>query len=512
MNMAQLLARTARARGDRPALALGARVLDDYAGLAGRAARLAGALRGRHGLAPGDRVALAMRNVPQYLELLFGIWWAGLAAVPMNAKLHAREFRYMLEHSGARLCFASPEQAAAIAGESAGLDSLAELVEVPGAAWGRLFEAEPLAPSEAAAEELAWLFYTSGTTGRPKGAMLSHANLLAMTACYFADVDAVGPEDAILHAAPLSHGSGLYVLPHVAQGALQILPESGGFEPAEVFELFAAHRGIAFFFAPTMVKRLVEHPAAGAVDPGNFKTCVYGGGPMYLADIERALEVFGQRFVQIYGQGESPMTTTALPRHEHGAAHPRRRERLASVGRAQLLVELRLADPEDPRAAPLAPGATGEVLVRGPSVMAGYWRDEAASARSLAGGWLHTGDLGSLDADGFLTLKDRSKDVIISGGSNIYPREVEEALLRHPGVLECSVVGRPHPEWGEEVVAFVVARPGAAVEPAALDALCLAEIARFKRPKHYRFVEALPKNNYGKVLKTELRRLLEARA
>ncbi len=507
MNLARLLARSAAARGDRPALALGPRVLCDYAGLAGRVARLAGTLRGRFGLQPGDRVALAMANRPEYLEALFAAWWAGLAAVPMNAKLHGREFRYMLEHSGARLCFASPDQAAAIAAERP--DGLAELVEVPGRDWERLFEAEPLAPFEADDDALAWLFYTSGTTGRPKGAMLSHRNLLAMTACYFADVDSVSPDDAILHAAPLSHGSGLYALPHVAQAALQVLPESGGFEPAEVFELFAAHRGLGFFFAPTMVKRLVEHPAAGSADTSGFKTCVYGGGPMYLADIERALAVFGRRFVQIYGQGESPMTITALPRPEHGATQDARyRERLASVGRAQLLVDLKVADGSG---AALPPGETGEVLVRGPSVMLGYWRDEAASARGLAGGWLHTGDLGSLDADGFLTLKDRSKDVIISGGSNIYPREVEEVLLRHDGVLECSVVGRPHADWGEAVVAFVVVRPGlpeGAVTPAALDALCLAEIARFKRPKEYRFVESLPKNNYGKVLKTELRKLL----
>jgi long-chain acyl-CoA synthetase len=200
------------------------------------------------------------------------------------------------------------------------------------------------------------------------------------------------------------------------------------------------------------------------------------------------------------------MTITALPRFEHAAREaPRWRERLASVGHAQLLVEVRVADAAG---APLPTGETGEVLARGPSVMAGYWRDEAASAQALAGGWLHTGDLGSLDADGYLTLRDRSKDVIISGGSNIYPREVEEVLLRHDGVQECAVVGSPHADWGEEVVAFVVARAPEAVSPEALDALCLAEIARFKRPKQYRFVGSLPKNNYGKVLKTELRKLL----
>jgi long-chain acyl-CoA synthetase len=214
----------------------------------------------------------------------------------------------------------------------------------------------------------------------------------------------------------------------------------------------------------------------------------------------------GRRFVQIYGQGESPMTITALgKRHFADTQHPRHLHRIASVGVAQSVIEVRIADEAD---RPLAAGDPGEVLVRGDSVMRGYWRNPEATAEALRNGWLHTGDVGALDEDGFLTLMDRSKDLIISGGSNIYPREVEEALLRHPGVHEASVVGRPHPEWGEEVVAFVVRRAGAEVTEEALDRLCLEEIARFKRPRVYRFVSSLPKNNYGKVLKAELREQL----
>jgi long-chain acyl-CoA synthetase len=205
------------------------------------------------------------------------------------------------------------------------------------------------------------------------------------------------------------------------------------------------------------------------------------------------------------------MCITALDKRAHAdTAHPRHRERLASVGRAQLVVEVRIAAADD---RPLPAGEPGEVLVRGDSVMRGYWQDPEASARTLRGGWLHTGDVGVMDQDGFLSLRDRSKDLIISGGANIYPREIEEVLLQHPGVGEVAVVGRPDPEWGETVVAFVVAakdRPADAIDLRAdLDAHCLAHIARFKRPKEYRFVEALPKNNYGKVLKTELRAWLE---
>ena len=206
--------------------------------------------------------------------------------------------------------------------------------------------------------------------------------------------------------------------------------------------------------------------------------------------------------MQIYGQGECPMGITALSRAEVAdRSHPDWQARLSSVGRAQAAVELRIADAEGQ---PLPPGAQGEILVRGATVMPGYWRNAEATARTLKEGWLHTGDIGRLDAAGYLTLLDRSKDVIITGGSNVYPREVEEVLLTHPGVQEVSVVGRPHPEWGEEIVAFLVGE----AEAAELEALCLDRIARFKRPKEYRRLAELPKNNYGKVLKTELRKLL----
>ena len=356
-------------------------------------------------------------------------------------------------------------------------------------------------------DDLAWLFYTSGTTGRPKGVMLSHRNLQVMTACYVMDVDGIDPGDAIVYAAPMSHGAGIYNFGFVAMAARHVVPASGGFDPAELVALSRSVGRLCFFAAPTMVKRLVEHAAAAGVGGfDGFKTIVYGGGPMYVEDIRQALQVMGPRFVQIYGQGESPMTITALSRAALVAARDGRDDRLGSVGVAQSLVEVRVADADG---ATLPPGETGEVLVRGDSVMAGYWRHPEASAQALRDGWLWTGDMGAMDADGYLTLKDRSKDVIISGGSNIYPREVEEVLLTQPGVHEVSVIGQPDAEWGEVVVAFVARRPdGPAVDAAALDALCLQQIARFKRPKHYRFVDALPKNANGKVLKTTLRELL----
>ena len=228
---------------------------------------------------------------------------------------------------------------------------------------------------------------------------------------------------------------------------------------------------------------------------------------MYLADIRDAIAVMGQRFVQIYGQGKSPMTITSLPRAFHADVdHPRNLARLASVGPAQSVMQVRITGADGQ---PLPAGETGEVEAKGPAVMLfGYWKNDKANAETLKDGWLRTGDVGRLDEDGFLTLSDRSKDVIISGGTNIYPREVEEALLTHPAVREVSAIGVPEPDWGEVVVACVVLAPGAAADDAALDAHCLAHIARFKRPKRYVYLDALPKNNYGKVLKTALREMM----
>ncbi len=506
MNLANLLSRAARAEGDRPALYTGRDLLASYRQLAGRAAAVAAGLRRGYGLAPGARVALVMKNCPDYVTALFGAWWAGLAVVPLNAKLHAQEFAYALEDSGASLCFVTADLAPALPP-----DARFPVVEIGSKDWQALLAQEPLeSPLERAWEDLAWLFYTSGTTGRPKGAMLSAGNLLTMTACYFMDVDSIAPEDSILHAAPMSHGSGLYILPHVAAGAAQIVPESAGFDPLEIRDLCQAHRGVTFFAAPTMVHRLVRHPeTSGAALPG-LKSLAYGGGPMYVADSLAAMDCLGNRLIQIYGQGESPMTITALSKARHlPEGSPDQALRLASVGIAQSLVELRVGDAAG---SALPCGETGEVMVRGPSVMLGYWQRPEATAEILREGWLFTGDMGALDENGYLTLKDRSKDMIISGGSNIYPREVEECLLTHPSVAEVSVVGQRDAEWGEIVVAFVVGRSDETPMAEELDLHCRERIARFKRPKDYRFIGQLPKNNYGKVMKTALRDLLTAEA
>src|SRR5215212_7600735 len=494
MNIAAWLSRAGLSHPGLPAVGQGPRVMQSYGALAERAARLAGALH-LLGLKPGDRVAIIAKNCVEYLETVYGIWHGGFAAVPANAKLHGRELAYIVEHSGARVCFATPGLDEELAPHAPA--SLERLIVIGSPAYHALFAADPIGVEARDGNDLAWLFYTSGTTGRPKGAILTHRNLAQASFAYLSDVDAAAPGDSILHAAPMSHGSGLYIVPHVQRMGINVVPESGSFEPDEIFRLLSAWTNMSMFAAPTMVKRLVDY--GGGADPVNLRTIVWGGAPMYVEDALKALYRFGPRLAQIYGQGESPMTITTLSKQDIADRdHPRWRERLGSAGRPYACLEVMVADSED-RALPV--GETGEIICRGDVVMPGYWSNPEATAATMRGGWLHTGDVGVFDIDGYLTLKDRSKDTIISGGSNIYPREVEEILLKHGRVHEVSVIGRPDREWGEVVVAYVVGDAPAAE----LDALCLSSIARFKRPKDYVFVEALPKNNYGKILKTELR-------
>jgi len=509
MSLVTLLTRQARLAPDRAAIFYGTDTWATHAQWAQRSAGLAQRLR-QAGLAPGERVLLFMRNHPRYLELLWAAWWAGLVVVPVNAKLHAKEVEWIIANAQARWAFVTRD----VAPEP--LLGLERQVDVESPECDAMLQPvddfAAIAHTQRAPDDVAWLFYTSGTTGRPKGVQITQRNLMTMGLTYFIDVDNLVAQDCIVYAAPMSHGAGLYSISHLMAGARHLVPASGGVDPAELFMLGAAHGPLSTFAAPTIVKRLVDYAEQAGLRPQDcakaFKTIVYGGAPMYVADIQRALRVMGPRFVQIYGQGETPMVATALSRHQlSDAGHPRYLERIASVGVAQTPVQVRIAD-EQGTSLPL--GAVGEVLVRGDSVMSGYWRNEAASAAAIRDGWLFTGDVGCLDADGFLTLKDRSKDLIISGGSNIYPREVEEVLRTAPGVAEVAVVGAPDPEWGEDVVAFVVLQAGASVSAEQLDAHCLAQMARFKRPKRYVLVDELPKNNYGKVLKTELRARLQA--
>lgn len=502
MNIAGLLSNSASVFGDRPAMSIGASGhYLDYRGLAGAAAGLAGALRDRLGLAPGDCVLLAMNNNRDYLTILFACWHAGLVAVPANAKLHAREIAFIAEDCRARIAFISPE----ISDDLAALVPNMIIIPPGSAEFRRLAGAEPLAMHQTASEDTAWIFYTSGTTGRPKGAMLSHRNLLAMATAYLADVDFLGPEDALLHLAATSHASGLFGLSHVAKASNNILPEGGGYDADEMAAIIRSQPSLTFFAPTTLLNRMAGDETVASAPLGNIRTILTGAGPVYAEDIRRALGFFGPKLWNGYGQGETPCTITAMPKALLWDAMRRGDEaRLTSVGIARTGMTVRIARPDGSEA---GSDEMGEVLVRGETVMAGYLNSPDATAEALAGGWLHTGDLGRFDAAGFLHLSDRMKDLIITGGMNVYAREVEEILLAHPSLAEVAVIGARDVNWGESVLALVVIAPGRSLPSSdELDRLCLAGLARFKRPKAYLFVESLPKNSAGKVLKAELRR------
>ena len=488
VNLFAALDQAASRFADRGAVYHGDRRVCTWAQLRDRASRLAASIRQQAGA--GARVAIATHNRPEIIELMFAIWAAECVVVPINYKLHPREMAQILDDAGVSQVFAS----AAIAAELASL-STAPIETIGSEGYSRRFAAAPSAPPRTDPSALAWLFYTSGTTGRSKGAMLSHRNLTAMAVAHLADIDAPNEDCSLVHAAPMSHGSGLYVVPYVLRAARQVVPESGAFDPDEFLDLCGHHPCSSAFLAPTMVQRLVQ---TGRTRPANLKTIVYGGGPMYVDSLKSAMRVFGPIFAQIYGQGEAPMTITGLRRADHEADDD---AILGSVGYPRSGMEVAVLRSDG---GPASPGEIGEIVCRGDAVMSGYWHDPDATRATLQGGWLYTGDMGSFDARGFLTLRDRSKDVVISGGTNIYPREVEEVLLEHPGVSEACVIGAPDAEWGEVVVAFIVGT----AEPHELDGHLLARIARFKRPKRYEFVDELPKNSYGKVLKRELRATL----
>ncbi|MPQ69213.1 MULTISPECIES: AMP-binding protein [Pseudomonas] len=500
MNIANWLEDTALRCPEQPALFEGLRQVANYGAFVALVRHRAAYLVNEHGIVPGDRVALFMLNCCEYLELLYAIWWVGAVAVPINCKLHPVEVSWIVENAQARLIFTD------------GGEVFAPDIPLPGCREldrEDMGEFEPVAstaldtPCLRHADDLAWLFYTSGTTGRSKGVMLSHGNLMAMSLCYPLDVDPVSAEDAVVYAAPMSHGAGLYNFIHVRRGARHVVPESRGFRADELFGLANWLGNVSLFTAPTMLKRMVEQARRQGYSGEGIKTIVYGGAPMYQADLKEALVTFGPRLVQIYGQGESPMTISALSRQVIAdRKHPEWATLTASVGRAQSCVEIRILDPGH---RPLPVGQMGEIAVRGPTVMQGYWRNEAATRQTLVEGWLLTGDVGFVDEAGYLTLTDRSKDVIISGGSNIYPREVEEVLAQHPGVFEVCVVGETDAHWGESVVAFVVARIAGTLDESSLNAWFVERMASFKKPKKYVFRSDLPRNSYGKVLKTELR-------
>lgn len=505
MNVTLMLSRSASITPSAPALAHGRELLLDYSGLWRRVTMLS---EGLGQIAePGDRIVVAMKNLPDYLVLIFAALHRGLIIVPVNSALQVREVEHCVADSGAVICFSDADHVGGLATLLGKVETLRAVIDVESAGFQALYvEPSDQMPAEKQSQDPAWIFYTSGTTGKPKGATLSHGSLRAMATAHLCDYGTPQDGACIVHHAPLSHASGLLAIPFAACGALHVIPGPDDRSAEGVLGLTSHWRNAHLFSAPTFLNRLVACASANPAAASGIETIFFGGAPMYVEDLARALAVLGPRLAQIYGQGESPMTISGVPAHAYGAASGEELGRLmASAGWVRSGVDVAILDDNGER---VPTGKPGMVVVRGDVVMSGYWNMPEATAGTLVGGWLHTGDIGVFDENGLLSLIDRAKEVIISGGLNVYPREVEEVLLSHPDVAEVSVVGLPDAEWGEIIAAAVVPRDGLTIKLKDLDALCLENIARFKRPKKYFIVNELPKSAYGKILKREVASLL----
>lgn len=508
MNVGTLFTKAARTYPERLAIAYGDQEWT-YAEANFLINKMANALKAI-GVQRGQNVAILLHNCPEFWIVLWACFKAGIGAVPINFRLHPRECAYIIDHSEAVAVVLGPDFRDAMWEHRKDMPRLKNFICIDAPTDGMLDYKTLIGGSqgefrdvEVERDDLAWLFYTSGTTGKPKGAMLTHHNLMTMTMNFFADITSLGPEDSILHAAPMSHGSGLYGIPNVAKGAANVILGSKSFDPELVFATIEKRRITNMFMAPTMIKRLVTSPAIDRYDLSSLKCIHYGGAPIYLEDAKEAVRKLGQILVQLYGQAESPMTITYLRKEEHvvnGAEE--QLKRMTSAGIPRTDVEVKIVD-EQEREVP--PGEMGEIVVRGEVVMKGYWKDPEATAETLRGGWLHTGDLGTMDERGYVYLLDRAKDMIISGGENIYSREVEDVIMRHPAVYEVAVIGVPDETWGEAVKAIVSLKPGCVATEQEIIEFCKSHLASYKKPKSVEFVDELPKNAYGKILKRELR-------
>jgi long-chain acyl-CoA synthetase len=455
-----------------------------------------------------DRVAILASNRFEAYEAYLAALAAGMAATPLNPKLHLDEVSFMVEDSGARFFVFSPEfadMARALQARHPDVGHWICMERQEGFGfYGELLDGRCDTPPDVLIEldDLAWLFYTSGTTGKPKGVMETHRNLVSMVEQLRMGVLRDADEtDRMIHLAPIAHATASVGLVHLSVGAAQVFPGVARFEPPKVLQAIERFRATASFMAPTMVQMLLQCPDVDRYDLKSLKNILCAGAPMYAEVMRRAIEVFGPVFSQSYGQSEAP-AQCGMHKSEYDLADPRKLKRIASVGREYPGVLMRLVD-EDGRE--VGVNEPGEITVRGSVVMPGYWRRPETTAETLRNGWLHTGDVACRDEEGYLFITDRVKDMIISGGSNIYPREVEEVLLQHPAVAQACVIGVPDDTWGEAVKAVVVLRAGTTATEEELTDFCRERLASYKKPRSVEFAQDLPKNAYGKVLKKDVK-------
>src|SRR5580704_12003283 len=514
MNLAQFLRQTAKRRAGEIALVWGERRWT-WAELDRRVDAMAVALAAR-GIGKGDRVLVQSKNCNQMFESMFACFRLGAVWVPTNFRLTADEVAYLAKASdaAAMICGAEFPDHAAAAKQAA--PSIRVTISVGAAPFGDDYDAlvaeydGPNAP-EAGVErdDPCWFFFTSGTTGRPKAAVLTHGQMGFVVTNHLCDLmPGTTHRDVSLAVAPLSHGAGIHALAQVARGAKTVLPSGDRFDPEETWRLIEQWRVTNMFTVPTILKMLVEHPAAEKYDHSSLRYVIYAGAPMYREDQKTALKKLGGVLVQYFGLGEVTGNITVLPPALHDPEDgPHARIGTCGFERTGMQVSI-----QGEQGRELKPFETGEICVIGPAVFAGYYDNPEANAKAFRDGWFRTGDLGHMDEAGFVYITGRASDMYISGGSNIYPREIEEKILTHPAIGEVAVLGVPDPMWGEVGVAVCVARDGAdGVTEAEMAAFLAPKVPRYKMPKRFFFWEALPKSGYGKIPKRMVRDELEAR-
>lgn len=455
-----------------------------------------------NGIDRGRRLAILANNSLYSLPVDFACVKAGAARTPLNARLSVDEHEHMLRETGARLVIYDAELAERAEALASRLPEL-KLLGLGSDRCGSdlLVEASSASPNDphtpADADDVLLTIFTSGTTGRLKAAEHTQATYAAVCINTSINMPEVGPDDVMLHAASLFHASGCFVLPYWLKGACSAV--LARFEPAEFLNAITKWRVTSIHVVPTMLAMLLAHPEIEKADMSTVKTILYGASPMPLPVIKRGIELWGPRFVQYYGQTEAPLFITRLDQEDH--AGPERR--LLACGRPSVDCEIRLIDDQGDD---VAPGEQGEIALRAPFAMKGYFNaPDLNEATFVNGGWLRTRDVGRFDEEGYLYLVDRTSDMIITGGYNVYPREVEDALMAHAAVLECAVVGAPHEKWVESVTAFVVLRSGATVSEDELIEFTRERLASYKVPKSVRFIEQIPKSAVGKLLRRALR-------
>jgi fatty-acyl-CoA synthase len=514
MNLAHMLTQNARRHGDRIGFVWGEKSWT-WREIDAEVSALAAALAAR-GIQKGDRILVHSKNGEEMFWSMFATFRLGAVWVPTNFRLMPEEVAYLATASGAKafLCHGDfPEHAAAAKNQSlAYIWRIGEEGALGETSLRRAMAAHAGAKVDNAAvehDDPCWFFFTSGTTGRSKAAVLTHGQMGFVITNHLADLTpGTTEQDASLVVAPLSHGAGVHQLMQTARGAKTVLLASERFDIGEAFRLIEAHRVSNLFTVPTILKMMVEHPAVDQFDHSSLRHVIYAGAPMYREDQKTALKKLGKVIVQYFGLGEVTGNITVLPAALH-QEEDGPQARIGTCGYERTGMQVQIQDDQGSEAEPFE---TGEICVIGPAVFAGYYDNPEANAKAFRRGWFRTGDLGHMDEEGFVYITGRASDMYISGGSNIYPREIEEKILTHPSIGEVAVLGVPDPMWGEVGVAVCVARDGASsVTEADMAAFLAPKVPRYKMPKRFFFWEALPKSGYGKIPKRMVRDELEAR-